>query len=76
MLAITQSPSGARLWEVPVNGDGPILKSGQPGMVSITAAGSENPLYLGMSIGRLENSVGLGEPWRDIMAGRDAPYPG
>jgi Lipoprotein LpqB beta-propeller domain/Sporulation and spore germination len=76
VLAITQSSSGARLWEVPVNGDLPTLMSGQPGMVSITAAGSLNPLYLGMSAGRLENSVGLGEPWRDIMAGRNAVYPG
>lgn len=76
LLAITQSSSGARLWQVPVNGDVPTLMSGQPGMVSITAAGSLNPLYLGMSVGRLENSVGLGEPWRDIMAGRDAAYPG
>jgi hypothetical protein len=50
--------------------------SGQPGMVSITAAGSLNPLYLGMSVGRLENSGGIGELWRDIMAGRDAAYPG
>ena len=76
VLAITQSPVGARLWQVPVNGDVPTLMSGQAGMVSITAAGSLNPLYLGMSVGRLENSVGLGEPWRDIMAGRDAAYPG
>jgi hypothetical protein len=45
-------------------------------MVSITAAGEQNPLYLGMSAGRLENSVGLGEPWRDIAAGWDATYPG
>lgn len=76
VLAITQSSAGARLWEVPVNGDEPTLKSGQPGMVSITAAGPQNPPYLGMSAGRLENSIVLGEPWRDIMAGRDATYPG
>jgi hypothetical protein len=76
VLAITQSSSGAQLWEVPVNGDVPTLMSGQPGMVSITAAGSLNPLYLGMSVGRLENSGGIGELWRDIMAGRDAAYPG
>ncbi len=76
VLAITQSPDGARLWEVPVNGDEPTLKSGQPGMETITAAGSQNPLYLGMSAGRLENSITLDEPWRDVMAGRDATYPG
>jgi hypothetical protein len=76
VLAITQSSAGSRLWEVPVNGDEPTLRSGQPGMVSITAAGPQNPPYLGMSAGRLENSIALGEPWRDIMAGREATYPG
>jgi lipoprotein LpqB-like beta-propeller protein/sporulation and spore germination protein len=76
VLAITQSPAGTQLWEVPVNGDEPTLKTGQPGMVSITAAGSQNPLYLGMSAGRLDNSITLDEPWRDILAGRDATYPG
>ena len=76
LLAITQPGTGTRLWEVPVNGDGPILKSVQPGMASITAAGPQNALYVGMSAGRLENSVGLGEPWRDITAGSDATYPG
>jgi lipoprotein LpqB-like beta-propeller protein/sporulation and spore germination protein len=76
VLAITQSSPGTQLWEVPVNGDGPTLKNEQPDMVSITAAGPGNPLYLGMSVGRLENAVGLGQPWRDVLAGRDATYPG
>ncbi|HUL24987.1 MAG TPA: LpqB family beta-propeller domain-containing protein [Streptosporangiaceae bacterium] len=76
VLAITQPASGTRLWEVPVNGAGPILKSVQPGMASITSDGPQSALYAGMAAGRLENSVGLGEPWRDITAGRDATYPG
>jgi hypothetical protein len=44
-------------------------------MASITAAGTQNSLYV-VSGGRLENSVGLGEPWRDITAGSAATYPG
>ncbi|HEY6277237.1 MAG TPA: LpqB family beta-propeller domain-containing protein [Streptosporangiaceae bacterium] len=76
LLAITQQGTASQLWEVPVNGDAPVIKSSLPGMVSITSAGAENPLYLGMSTDRLDNSVGLGEPWRDIAAGRDATYPG
>jgi hypothetical protein len=76
LLAITQQGTASQLWEVPVNGDAPVSKNSLPGMVSIAAAGGQNPLYLGMSAGRLENSVGLGEPWRDIAAGWDATYPG
>jgi len=45
-------------------------------MASITAAGKQNALYVGMSAGRLESSFGLGEPWRDMVAGTDATYPG
>ena len=45
-------------------------------MASVTADGSQNALYVGMSGGQLENQVGLGEPWRDITAGSDATYPG
>jgi hypothetical protein len=76
LLAITQQGTASELWEVPVNGDAPVSKNSLPGMVSIAAAGAQNPLYLGMSAGRLENSVGLGEPWRDIAAGSGATYPG
>jgi hypothetical protein len=76
VLVITQPAAGTRLYEVPVNGDGPMLKSVQPGMASITAAGQQNALYAGMSDGQLGNEVGLGEPWRDITAGSDATYPG
>jgi hypothetical protein len=76
LLAITQPADGTRLWEVPVNGNGATSTSAPPGMASITAAGPQNALYVGMSAGRLESSIGLGEPWRDIVAGTDATYPG
>jgi hypothetical protein len=76
VLAITQQASGTELWDVPVNGDVAALKGAQPGMVSVTAAGSQNAVYVGTSDGRLENQVVLGEPLRDITAGGDAAYPG
>jgi Lipoprotein LpqB beta-propeller domain/Sporulation and spore germination len=76
VLAITQQATGTRLWEVPVNGDGPTREIAPPGMASITAAGRQNALYVGMAAGRVESSVGLGEPLRDITAGSDATYPG
>jgi hypothetical protein len=76
VLAITQPSTGTRLWEVPVNGAGPLLKSVQPGMASITADGPQNALYVGMATGRLENEDGLGGLWRDVTAGSYATYPG
>jgi len=76
LLAITQSANGTQLWEVPVNGDLPVRQSVQPGMASITAAGPQNALYAGVSGGRLDSSVALGEPFRDITAGSAATYPG
>jgi hypothetical protein len=76
LLAITQSANGAQLWEVPVNGDLAVPVSVPPGMASITAAGPQNSLYVGVSGGRLESSIGLREPWRDITAGSAATYPG
>jgi hypothetical protein len=76
LLAITQSANGTKLWEVPVNGDVAIPNSPQPGMESITAAGQQNSLYVGLKGGRLVTSVSLGEPWRDITAGSAATYPG
>ncbi|HEY3033866.1 MAG TPA: LpqB family beta-propeller domain-containing protein, partial [Streptosporangiaceae bacterium] len=76
LLAITQPAGGTRLWEVPVNGDGATSTIAPPGMASITAAGPQNALYVGMASGRLESSFGLGEPWRDMVAGTGATYPG
>jgi hypothetical protein len=76
VLVITHRASGSRLWEVPVNGDGAALQSVQPGMESVTAAGAQNPLYLGTSDGQLENQIKLGEPPRDMTPGSDATYPG
>ena len=76
VLAITQAAAGTRLWDVPVNGAGPLLKSAQPGMASIAADGAQNNLYVGTAAGRLENEAGLGGIWRDFTAGSYATYPG
>ncbi|MBO0784759.1 MAG: GerMN domain-containing protein [Actinobacteria bacterium] len=78
LLAVTKSASGGtQLWEVPVNG-GTAVKQGAPqqGIVSVAAAGPRNPLYLGLSTGRVERSAGLREFWSDVAAGRDVAYPG
>jgi lipoprotein LpqB-like beta-propeller protein/sporulation and spore germination protein len=62
--------------EVPANGDSARLLTGQSGSTAITTAGPRNPLYLSLSTGRVEKSVGLDEPWTFIAAGRAATYPG
>jgi Lipoprotein LpqB beta-propeller domain/Sporulation and spore germination len=76
VLTITQPTGGTRLWEVPVNGAGAILKSAQPGMASIAADGPQNNLYVGMAAGQLENEAVLGGIWRDLTPGSYATYPG
>jgi hypothetical protein len=77
LLVATKSPAGTQLWEVPVNGDAAVRQGApQQGIVSIAAAGPRNPLYLGLSSGRLERSQGFGEFWSDVTAGRDVAYPG
>ncbi|MBO0776093.1 MAG: GerMN domain-containing protein, partial [Actinobacteria bacterium] len=77
LLAATGSPRAVQVWEVPVNGNGAVSQGApQPGIVSIAAAGPDNPLYLGLASGRLERSAGFGEFWSDVSAGRAATYPG
>lgn len=78
LIAIARSgSSGAELWEVPVDGDNATpLQWQQPGMTSVTADGPGSPLYLSLANGRLEKSVGPGEPWSDVTAGQHAVYPG
>jgi lipoprotein LpqB-like beta-propeller protein/sporulation and spore germination protein len=77
-VSATQTKSGPQtsLWEVPANGDSARLLTGQSGSMAVTAAGPRNPLYLSLSTGQVEKSVGLDEPWTYIAAGRAATYPG
>lgn len=76
VMAITRSGSVTHWWEVPADGDGAVRLGTLAGMESITAAGPESPLYLGLSTGRLEKSVGVNEPWSDVTDGSAATYPG
>lgn len=79
LLVVSESGGHTRLCEVgevPVTGEGALCRSVQAGTVSITAAGRQNPLYLGLSNGRLQKSVGLNEPWTDAGLGRQPVYPG
>jgi hypothetical protein len=80
LLVVTapQAMTGAQtgLWDVPANGDSARQLNGQSGMVGVTAAGPENPVYLSLSTGKVERAVTLGEPWFGVTAGRAATYPG
>lgn len=76
VLAVTKSELVTHLWNVPADGDGAASLGALAGMVSITAAGPLNPLYLGLKTGRLEKSVGINEPWTDVADGHAATYSG
>jgi hypothetical protein len=76
VMAVTRSGSVTHWWDVPADGDGAARLGTLAGMESITAAGPQNPLYLGLRTGRLEKSVGVNEPWTDVTDGRAATYPG
>ncbi len=79
LASASGSASGTRLCEVPVNGDGAScaeVLGNQASITSITAAGPQNWLYLGLSTGRMEKAIGLGEPWTDAGPGRYPAYPG
>jgi hypothetical protein len=74
--AKTKSGTQTSLSEVPANGDSARPLTGLSDSVAITAAGPKNPLYLSLSTGQVEKSVGLDEPWTYIAPGRAATYPG
>ena len=76
LLVVTGTADGTEVWEVPVNGNGAVRQGAQPGIVSVAAAGPGNPLYLGLSNGRLARSAGFGEFWSDVTAGTAPTYPG
>ncbi|HEY5984836.1 MAG TPA: LpqB family beta-propeller domain-containing protein, partial [Streptosporangiaceae bacterium] len=76
LMAITNSNSVTRLWDVPADGDGAERLATPAGLESVTAAGPQYPLYVGLRTGRLEKSIGVNEPWTDVTDGRAATYPG
>jgi hypothetical protein len=76
LLAVTGSGEGSQLWEVPVDGDNPKSLGRQPGILTVTAAGPGNPLYLGFAGSRLQRAFGLNQPLGEISAGQAVIYPG
>jgi hypothetical protein len=76
LLAVTGSGGDSQLWEVPVDGDSPKSLIRQAGILTVTAAGPGNPLYLGMAGGHLQKAVGPNQFQGDITAGQAVIYPG
>ncbi len=77
LVAVTGTAQAMQVWEVPVNGNNAARHGpAQPGIVSVAAAGPQNPLYVGLASGQLARSAGFGEFWSDLLAGRAATYPG
>jgi lipoprotein LpqB-like beta-propeller protein len=79
LLVVTGTGEGTQLWEVPVDGDNPKPLIRNAGILTVTAAGPGNPLYLGLATShgpRLERADGLNQPLSDITAGQAVIYPG
>lgn len=76
LLVLTGSGETSQLWEVPVDGSNPTLLIKQPGILTVTAAGPGNPLYLGLVGNRQEKLAGPNQPLADITAGQAIIYPG
>jgi Lipoprotein LpqB beta-propeller domain len=76
LMVVTGPRADSELWEVPVDGDNPTLLIKQTGILTVTAAGPHNPLYLGLAGARLERAVGLNQLLGDITAGQAVIYPG
>ena len=76
LLVVTGSGSSSQLWEVPVNGNNPTSLIKSPGILSVTAAGPGNPMYLALAGNRLEGAAGPYQPLGGITAGQAIIYPG
>jgi hypothetical protein len=79
LLVVTGTGETTQLWEVPVDGDNPKPLIRTAGILTVTAAGPDNPLYLGLATShgpRLERADGLNQPLGDITAGQAVIYPG
>ena len=76
LLVVTGSGSSSQLWEVPVNGNNPTSLIKSPGILTVTAAGPGNPMYLALAGNRLEEAAGPYQPLGGIPAGQAIIYPG
>jgi hypothetical protein len=76
LLVVTGSGTSSRLWEVPVDGNNPTSLIEQPGILTVTAAGTDYPAYLGLTDSRQESLAGPSHYPADITAGQAIIYPG
>jgi hypothetical protein len=76
LLVVAQPTAGSTLEKVPVDGDRSTPMGVEPDMVSITAAGSSNPLYAGLETNHVVRLIGFGELWGPFGPGISATYPG
>jgi hypothetical protein len=76
LLAVAGAANSTQLWDVPTDGDTPAPLLKEAGLKSVTAAGPQNPFYLGLSNGQLEQTRGLNQFFTDITAGQAPAYPG
>jgi hypothetical protein len=78
LLVVAQTAAGSEPYEVPVDGDRSTAMGVLTDMVSITAAGTLNPLYAGLQTNsdHLARSIGVGELWSLFEGGSSATYPG
>jgi hypothetical protein len=76
LLVVTGSGASSQLWEVPVDGDIPASQIRQPGILTVTAAGPDYPLYLGLAGQRQEKLARPNQPSGDITPGQAIIYPG
>jgi Lipoprotein LpqB beta-propeller domain len=76
LLVVAGSGGAATLWEVPVDGDNPTSLGQNADIASVTAAGPDNPYYLGFTTGRLERAAGPLHILQEITAGQAPVYPG
>jgi len=76
LLVVTGTGAASQLWEVPLDGDNPVSLTRQPGILTVTAAGPGNPMYLGFAGDRLQEAGGPNQPLTDIPAGQAIIYPG
>jgi len=76
ILVITGSGEESQYWDVPVDGYNPRSLIKQPGMTTVTAAGPDRPIYLGLANGKMDRAGGLDQSLVPITPGQAVIYPG
>jgi len=76
LLVVTGSGASSQVWEVPVDGNNPTSLIKQSGILTVTAAGTDYPAYLGLAGNRQQSLAGPKQIPADITAGQAIIYPG